>query len=67
MITPAVVAMIGPINGATIMAPMTVAVESDSTPYVAITVANSNSAKKFVIRRFVDGPSMNIFSSNAAT
>ena len=32
IMTAAVVAMIGPINGATIMAPMTVAVEFERTP-----------------------------------
>ena len=38
------------------MAPMTVAVESDSTPKVAMTVANNNSTKKLISRCAVLGP-----------
>ncbi len=38
--------MIGVIRGATIIAPMTTAVESVSTPPVAMTTANRSSAQK---------------------
>src|SRR5438876_3292200 len=61
--TAEVAAIIGPINGATIMAPITVAVELERTPYVAMTVANKSNVKKFVRRRAVWGPSMKSLSS----
>ena len=48
--------MIGVISGATIIAPITVAVESPITPAVAITAASSRSAQKRLSFRPASGP-----------
>ncbi len=62
----AAVAMIGPIRGATIIAPITVAVESESIPKAAMTVANNSSTKMLVNRYAVLGPWKNILVSKAS-
>ncbi len=49
---------IGVINGATIIAPITVAVESATSPAVAITEASTSRTQNRDDERLVHGPSM---------
>ena len=59
MVTAAAAAIIGVIRGAIIIAPMTAAVESVTTPYVAMTVASASRTMKFTICLFFLSPSKN--------
>jgi hypothetical protein len=52
MVTAAAAAITGVIRGAIIIAPMTGAVESVTTPYVAMTVASASRTMKFTICLF---------------
>ena len=58
---------IGVISGATIMAPMTVAVESLITPAVAITADSRSSIQKRVYFRLARGPSKKSWSRMRTT
>jgi hypothetical protein len=65
MMSAAVVARIGLINGAMIMAPMTVAVESLRTPKVAMTVERNNKTTKRTRYACLCAPSKNSFFSSS--
>ena len=60
--TPSIVPRIGVISGATIMAPMTVAVESPTTPAAAMVEARTNRTQNRLILRFASGSSKNTAS-----
>ncbi len=60
--TPSIVPRIGVISGATIMAPMTVAVESPTTPAAAMIEARTNRTQNRLFLRFAWGSSKNTAS-----